>query len=102
MLFAPHVQYCGASAVVDIMDIVKDEEILKEYGKYAFPSDTLDFLNDFLNARKLYLSNPSMDNRIQLKRAFNEIYHETKYAHHLKIIKESDFVRLTDMLRKGV
>ena len=88
--------------MINVLNMVTDEAIKEEYSKFKLPSDIMNDLAKFLAAWQEYISNPDIDNRIVMKQTFDTIYHNTKYAFHVKLMTEQDFFRLTDMLRKGV
>ncbi|MCD7819800.1 MAG: hypothetical protein LUH07_12250 [Lachnospiraceae bacterium] len=88
----------------DIYQLVPDDTIREEYGKFDFTRlpEMKKELEEFLAARKKYMADHNNDNLYEMQRTFLYLDGDTKLASHMKIMTEADFFRLRDLLRQGV
>ncbi|MCD7744903.1 MAG: hypothetical protein LUI13_06455 [Lachnospiraceae bacterium] len=84
--------------------LVPDDTIRKEYGKFDFTRlpEMEKELEEFLAARGNYMADHSNDNLYEMQRTFLYLDGDTKLASHMHIMTEAEFLRLRELLRKGV
>ena len=79
-----------------------EEEIRTAYGKFNITENMQEELDAFLERRNAFFKDASDDNLFHLRRAFENLYTDTKLASHMKIMSERDFYELAEMLKRGV
>ena len=76
--------------------------VITKFQAYNFNSETFQHLNVFLEMKDKFITNNSLNSRIDMKLAYDNIYHDIKHAMVAKIITNDTFTSLVDLLQEGL
>lgn len=78
------------------------EKTVSLFRKFPLNEQIYDHLTAFLDAKEIYLKDSSVDNRVQLKDAYMNIYMDIKHAWVGRQITKLDFMTLDEVLQEGL
>jgi len=79
-----------------------NSNVITIFKTYDFNSETFQHLNTFLEKKNTFLVKNSLDSRIDMKLAYDDIYHDIKHAMVAKSISNDTFNSLIDLLQEGL
>lgn len=81
---------------------MENSNIITKFQSYDFNSETFQHLNVFLEMKNKFITDNSLNSRIDMKLAYDNIYHDIKHAMVAKIITNDTFTSLVDLLQEGL
>lgn len=81
---------------------MENSNVITKFQTYDFNSETFQHLNVFLEMKNKFITDNSLDSRINMKLAYENIYYDIKHAMVARIITNDTFISLVDLLQEGL